>query len=66
MQYLRDFDNLVAKSRAKHRKEEANKPNPDESEQPADTLKEAEANLSEDQKKKIHDLAFSHSTTTEE
>lgn len=66
MQYLRDFDNMIAKSRARHRVEEANKPKEDESEQPADTLKEAEANLSEDQKKKIHDLAFSHTTTTEE
>lgn len=66
MQYLRDFDNLISKSRAKHRKEEANKPQTEESEQPADTLKEAEANLTADQKNKIHDLAFSHANTTED
>lgn len=66
MQYLRDFDNLVSKSRAKHRKDEANKPQSDESEKPADILKEVEASLTEDQKQKIHDLAFSHSTTTDD
>jgi len=63
MQYLKDFDAMISKSRAKRKKEEKDEvvdPNK------VDVVKEVEANLTVDQKKKIHDLAVGPSTTTED
>jgi len=64
MQYLRDFDNMVSKSRAKHRKETGKEI--EECERESDPLKEVDARLTPDQKQKIHDLAHSRTTTTED
>lgn len=63
MQYLRDFDAMIAKSRAKHRKDDGKDKDGEEKE---DIMKEIDATLTDDQKQKIHDLAHSRSTTTED
>eukprot|EP00801_Mesodinium_rubrum_P002053 Mrub_02053.p1 GENE.Mrub_02053~~Mrub_02053.p1 ORF type:complete len:572 (-),score=163.21 Mrub_02053:150-1706(-) len=65
MQYLRDFDAMIAKSRAKHRKDDG-KDKDAEGEEKVDIMKEIDATLTDDQKQKIHDLAHSRSTTTED
>jgi hypothetical protein len=55
---------MVSKSRAKHRKETGKEI--EECERESDPLKEVDARLTPDQKQKIHDLAHSRTTTTED